>query len=78
MSSPLPGRRWASTRYKVGDFVMCGGFRWRVYRIDMVRGPDKHPKPMYAIERPYPNPHGKGKKSCVSWASASRLKKVPA
>ena len=72
----MPGRRWATTRYKVGDRVKVDGFEWKIYRIDIVRGPDKHPKPMYRLMRQYPNPKGKGVKPAVSWASGSRLKLI--
>ena len=76
--SAQPGRRWESTRYKVGDTVRYQGFRWSIVRIDMMRGVDKHPRPFYALERSYPKPGGKGRTIARGWTTASELKMVPA
>jgi hypothetical protein len=76
MSSTLPGRRWASTRYKVGDMVKYQGRTWEVYAVAMARGRDKHPRPLYLLRAQY-KPVGKRKVAYTYNTSyATNLKKA--
>lgn len=75
MSTSLPGRRWASTRYKVGDTVKHKALTYVVHRVDMLRGSDGHPKPYYVLRRYYKKT-GKFRFYATEGATAANLKKA--
>jgi hypothetical protein len=67
--------RWKSTRYQVGDLVKYTGRTYEVYRIDLLRGPDRHPKPMYSLRARY-RVKKVGAGYTYAFTSAANLKKV--
>lgn len=68
--------RWSETKYKVGDMVRFAGRVFEIYQVNIARGTDRRPKPMYQLRHKYPKPNGKGFAYTLAYTSASRLRKV--
>ena len=68
--------RWDKTKYQGGDMVHYAGSVYEIYQINITRGTDRRPKPMYQLRHKYPKPNGKGFAYTLAYTAATRLKKV--